>query len=81
MTTYADTLGKAIKQSKDGHYRLYKVEGMFAIYLVGKEIIDITDTEIIYGERDEAVFGGYLSDPNNFEFGISEIQNEIANLI
>jgi hypothetical protein len=80
MTTYANTLGKCYNQTADGSYRLYKVDGMFAIYIVGKEFLDIDEVNnvIIYGDKLEATFAGYLSDPNNFEFGVAEVKAEAA---
>ena len=80
MTTYANTLGKCYNQTTDGLYRLYKVDGMFAIYIVGKEVLDIDDVYnvIIYGNKLEATFAGYVSDPNNFEFAVREVKAEAA---
>lgn len=88
MTIYADQLGKCYNQSETGFYRLYrengKADGMFAIYLVCQEILwdkmTADATEVVYGERLEATFGGYLSDPANFEYGVNELKAELAYL-
>ena len=80
QTTYANELGKIYKQTADGVYRLYKVNGMYAIYIVGKEILDIDEVnnKIIYGNKLEATLAGYLTNPDNFDYGISELQMEAA---
>jgi hypothetical protein len=77
-TTYASELGKCYNKTADGFYRLYKVDGLWAIYLVMKEFhLNEAGDDFIEGTRLTATFGGYLSDPANFEFGVSELKAEI----
>jgi hypothetical protein len=69
-TTYAADLGKCYNKTEDGGYRLYKVDGMWAIYFVYK------------GDsgRLEAFHGGYLADPDNFDIGVYELECESREL-
>lgn len=84
MATYANELGKCYNKTEDGFYRLYKVEGMWAIYLVSKEILwdkmAEDATELVYGTRLEATLGGYISDPENFEYGVNSLKEELRYL-
>jgi hypothetical protein len=65
-TTYASSLGTCYAKSADGSYRLYKVDGSWVIYLVSK------------GEsgRLEATFGGYITDRENFDYGVDQLEEE-----
>lgn len=65
--TFATDLGKCYAKAEDGYYRLYKEGNYWTIYLVHK------------GDsgRLEAVRGGYISDPDNFEEGIDAIKEEL----
>ena len=69
--TYASALGKCYAKSADGFYRLFKVEGAWTIYSVAK------------GEsgRLEAVFGGYITDPENFDYGVDLLEEELRCLM
>jgi hypothetical protein len=60
----ASDLGRCYARSESGFYRLYKVDGLWAIYLVSK----------IEGIEGDATFGGYISDPMNFEYGIEVLK-------
>jgi hypothetical protein len=77
-TTYASDLGKCYAKAEDGYYRLYKVDGLWAIYLVNKEMIWAEDfSSYTTGTRLQAVLGGYISDPENFEMGVDSIKEEL----
>ncbi len=76
-TTYASELGKCYNKTKDGRFRLYKVEGLWAIYLVSKELIWDADYNFTEGTRLEATLGGYIADPDNFEIGVYELECEL----
>jgi len=83
MTTsiqMAADLGKCYAKTEDGFYRLYKVDGSWAIYLVTKEIFWNEDGTHHYGKNLEATLGGYLSDPENFEDGVEAIKEELRYL-
>lgn len=84
-TTYASDLGKCYNKTKDGRFRLYKVDGMWAIYLVSKEILwdkmPEGATKFVYGTRLEATHGGYLSDPENFDIGVYELECELRSMV
>jgi hypothetical protein len=73
-TTYASDLGKCYNKTEDGGYRLYredgKPNGAWVIYFVYK------------GDsgRLEAYPGGYLSDPDNFDIGVYELECESREL-
>jgi hypothetical protein len=73
-TTYASDLGKCYNKTEDGFFRLYKEngkpDGAWTIYLVTKG-----DSGLL-----EATHGGYLSDPENFEIGVFELQDELRGL-
>ena len=70
-------LGKCYNKSADGFYRLYKTDGLWTIYLVGKEMIWNEDnSDYILGNKLEAVFGGYISEPENFEYGVDALKSE-----
>jgi hypothetical protein len=64
--TFAAELGKCYNKTEDGFYRLYNVDGYWVIYLVLK------------GDsgRLEATQAGYISDPDNFEIGVYELECE-----
>ena len=70
-TTYAADLGKCYNKTEDGHYRLYNVDGFWVIYLVYK------------GDsgRLEATQGGYISDPDNFDIGVYELECEAREMM
>lgn len=74
-TRFADEMGKCY--GKRGNLRIYKDRKMFAVYLVGKEFLDFVDGKIIEGDRDEAVFVGYVSDISNKDFAFDLAQEEI----
>lgn len=68
-------LGKCY--AKDGQYRLYKADGLWAIYLVGPELIWNDDkSDLVRGTKLEAVLGGYISDPDNFDIGVDSLKAE-----
>jgi hypothetical protein len=70
-------LGKCYAKAEDGHYRLFKVDGLWAIYLVGPEMIwNEEGTDYILGKTLEANLGGYISDPENFEMGVDSLKEE-----
>ena len=74
-------LGVCYAQAEGGHFRLYKVDGLWAIYLVSKEWIWNEDnTGYTVGEALEGVFGGHISDPDNFEYGVEAIKEELRYL-
>jgi hypothetical protein len=75
-TTYASELGKCYNKTTDGFYRLYKADGLWAIYLVSKELIWDTDYNFTEGTRLQATLGGYIADPENFEIGVEAIKEE-----
>ena len=79
-TTYTTDLGKCYKKTKDGRFHLYKVDGYWTIYLVSKELIWDADYSFTEGTRLEATFGGYISDPENFDIGCYELQCELKAL-
>jgi hypothetical protein len=73
-TIYLEELGTPVA-TKD-HYQLFAEDGLFRIYLVGPEWDFNEEGETIYTGRTEAVPAGYISDAENFEFGILAIQEE-----
>ena len=77
-TIYASDLGKCYKKS--GDYRLYKVDGLWEIYFVSKELIEQGDTYIV-GKRLEALPVGYLNDPENFEGAVWEFKAETRRMV
>jgi hypothetical protein len=76
-TTYASSLGKCYAKSETGFYRLYKVDGLWTIYLVLREF-SYASGELVEGKRLTATFGGYISDPSNFEIGVAALEAESA---
>lgn len=75
MTKYADELGKCY--GKRGNLRIYKDREMFAIFLVMKEFDFDNDGKIVEGEKEEAVFVGYVADMKNKEYAFDMAQEEI----
>jgi len=74
-------LGKCYATADGGHYRLFKVDGLWAICLVSREMIWNEDnTDYVLGKGLEAVVGGYISDPDNFEIGVDSLMEEAAYL-
>jgi hypothetical protein len=65
--TFASDLGKCYAKAEDGYYRLYNVDGYWTIYLVHK------------GDsgRLEAVHGGYITEPDSFEYGVDVLKEEL----
>jgi hypothetical protein len=76
-TTYAADLGKCYNKTEDGRFRLYKVDNAWTIYLVSKELIWGADHSITWGTRLEATFLGYISEPENFDIGVYEVECEL----
>jgi hypothetical protein len=79
-TTYASELGKCV--AKEGNYRAFKDGGIYALYIVGKELIwndDITDYKV--GTRLEAVKVGYFTKIENFEYAVDVAKEESAYLM
>lgn len=70
MATYANELGKCYAKSESGFYRLYKVDGLWSIYLVSED----------ESGRLAAAFGGYITDPENFEYGVAALREELLSL-
>ena len=75
MTKYANELGKCY--GKRGNLRIYKEREMFAIFLVMKEFDFDNDGKIVEGEKEEAVFIGYIADIKNKEYAFDMAQQEI----
>lgn len=75
MTKYADELGKCY--GKRDNLRIYKDGEMLAIFLVMKEFDFDNDGKIVEGEREEAVFVGYIADIKNKEYAFDMAQQEI----
>ena len=70
-------LGKCYNKSEDGRYRLYKTDGLWTIYLVGKEMIWNEDnSDYTLGTKLEAIFCGYISEPENFDYGVDTLKSE-----
>lgn len=60
-------LGKCYK--RDGYYGLFNIKGEgWAIYILDEDAKD-------------AVLGGYLSDPENFEIGVEELKEETNQML
>ena len=80
QTTYAADLGKCY--AKKDNYRAYKDGGLFAIYMVGKELIwnaDSTDYKV--GTKLEAVHVGYIRDIDNFESAVQDLKVEMHSMM
>jgi hypothetical protein len=79
QTTYASELGKCY--GKEGSYRAYKDGGLFALYMVAKELIwNADNTDFKVGTRLEAVKVGYFSQIENFGMAIDSANEEMAYL-
>jgi hypothetical protein len=79
-TTYADELGKCVR--KEDNYRAYKDGGIYALYIVGKELIWNTDnTDYKIGTRLEAVKVGYFTSLDNFGEAVDRAKEETAYLM
>ena len=79
-TIYASELGKCVR--KENNYRAYKDGGMFALYMVAKEMIwneDNTDYKV--GTRLEAVKVGYFTKIENFGNAIDVAKEELSYLM
>lgn len=76
---FTDEMGKCY--GKRGNLHIYKYREMFAVYLVGKEILDFVDGKIIESDRDEAVFVGHVSNISDKDFAFDLAQEEINSLI
>lgn len=65
-TIYASSLGTCFAKSADGFFRLYKVNGAWAIYSVAK------------GDsgRLEAVFAGDILDRESFDYAVDLLEEE-----
>ncbi len=76
-TIYVKDLGKCA--AKTDNYRAYKEGELFALYLVGREMIwNATNTGYRYSNRLEAVKVGYFSDIQNFEMAVDAAKEEMA---
>jgi hypothetical protein len=75
-TTYASSLGTCYAKSADGSYRLYKVDGSWVIYLVSKEIFWNADYTFTTGKKLVATFGGYITSPESFDYGVDQLEEE-----
>ena len=79
-TTYVKDLGKCV--AKTDNYRAYKEGELFALYLVGREMIwNTTNTGYKYSNRLEAVKVGYFSDIENFEMAVDSAKEEMAHMM
>lgn len=79
-TIYANELGKCV--AKEGNYRAFKDGGIYALYMVAKELIwndDNTDYKV--GTRLEAVKVGYFTKIENFGNAIDTAKEELAYLM
>jgi hypothetical protein len=78
-TTYTTELGKCHKATSDGRFRAYKDNGLFQIYLCGKEMkFDAEHNFVGYGKRMEATATGvHFRDIDNFDAAVYEVQCEL----
>jgi hypothetical protein len=79
-TIYASELGKCVR--KENNFRAYKDGGMFALYMVAKEMIwNADNTDYKVGTRLEAVKVGYFTKIENFEDAVDTAKEELAYLM
>jgi hypothetical protein len=79
-TIYASELGHCY--GKLDNYRAYKDGGIYAIYMVGKELIwNADNTDFKVGTRLEAVQVGYIQDIRNFEVAVEECKFNTAQMM
>lgn len=77
-TIYADTLGKAL--ATRGNFKIFNDNGHLAVFHVAKELLWDENDNHFYGNRDEAVRVGYVSDIANAEIAFDAAEAELAAL-
>ena len=73
--TYEDELGKCY--GKRGSLAIYKDGGMYAVFSVMKEFDFDENDNLVYGERNEAVLIGYVSDISDKDYAFDLAEEEI----
>jgi len=74
-TIYANELGKCV--AKKDNYRAYKDNEIYAIYIVGREMIWDANYNCKLGTKLEAVHVGYVANIENFELAVDELKEEM----
>lgn len=81
-TTYVSELGKCVAQTEDGKFRAFEDNGMYRVYLVGREMNFDADYNFIgYGKRLEATGMDYFVHLDDFLTAVDNCEEELRCLM